>query len=83
MQLRATNHMQYQDGMEKISSDIMDKVINGRKEYDYSIYTKKDVLNTLAKEFISVEDFKILLSPAAEAFLNDLYVYSFVYSKLL
>ncbi len=72
MQLRATNHMQYQDGMEKISSDIMDKVINGRKEYDYSIYTKKDVLNTLAKEFISVEDFKILLSPAAESFLNDM-----------
>ena len=29
-----TNHMEYQEGMEKIDSDIMDRVLSEVKEYD-------------------------------------------------
>lgn len=72
MQIRTTNHMQYQPGMEEISSDIMDKILKGRNEYDYSIYTKNDVKNALSNDNIDIEDFKILLSPAAEPFLNEM-----------
>lgn len=38
-----TNHMEYMPGMEKISSDIMDKVLDAVSTYDYEKYTKTDV----------------------------------------
>ena len=34
-----TDHMEYMDGMERISSDIMDKVIGQMESYDPSQYT--------------------------------------------
>lgn len=67
-----TNHMEYMDGMEQIDSDIKDKVISQMKEYDYSRYTAKDVKNALEHETCSIEDFKALLSPAAEPFLEQM-----------
>ena len=38
-----TNHMEYMDGMERINSDIREKVISAVEEYDYSKFTAKDV----------------------------------------
>lgn len=67
-----TNHMEYMEGMEQINSDIKDKVISQMKEYDYSRYTVKDVKNALEHETCSIEDFKALLSPAAEPFLEQM-----------
>lgn len=65
-----TNHMEYMSGMEQISSDISQKVLSHMNEYDYSIYTQKDVQKALENEICSIEDFKALLSPAAEPFLE-------------
>lgn len=67
-----TNHMEYMLGMEKINSDIMGKVMGHMKSYDASAYTAKDVRAALEHENCSVEDFKALLSPAAEPFLEEM-----------
>ena len=67
-----TNHMEYMDGMERINSDIMEKVLSQVKSFDYSKYTAKDVKAALEHESCSVEDFKALLSPAAEPFLEQM-----------
>lgn len=67
-----TNHMEYMSGMEKISSDIMDKVLSEMNSYDYTKYTAKDVKSALQHENCSVEDFKALLSPAAQPFLEQM-----------
>ena len=67
-----TNHMEYMDGMEQISSDIMDKVLSEMNSYDYSRYTAKDVRAALEHENCTIEDFKVLLSPAAEPFLEQM-----------
>lgn len=67
-----TNHMEYMEGMEQISSDIMDRVLGEMKSYDYSRYTDADVRRALAHETCSVEDFKALLSPAALPHLEEM-----------
>lgn len=67
-----TNHMEYMEGMEQIQSDIMDKVISQMNNYDYNTYTETDVKRALQKESINIEDFKALLSPAAEGFLEQM-----------
>ena len=67
-----TNHMEYMEGMEQINSDICDKVISQMKSYDYSKYTARDVKNALEHENCTIEDFKALLSPAAEPFLEQM-----------
>lgn len=67
-----TNHMEYMDGMEQINSDIMEKVLSEMNSYDYSRYTAKDVKAALEHETCTIEDFKALLSPAAEPFLEQL-----------
>ncbi len=65
-----TDHMAYLPGMERIESDIMDKVISQMRGYDPAAYTARDVRAALEHETCSVEDFKALLSPAAEPFLE-------------
>lgn len=67
-----TNHMEYMNGMERINSDIFDKVISAMKDYDYNKYTATDVRRALAHDACSIEDFKALLSPAAEPFLEKM-----------
>lgn len=67
-----TNHMEYMEGMDRISSDIMEKVLGHMNSYDYSRYTEADVRYALSKETCDVEDFKALLSPAAEPFLEQM-----------
>lgn len=67
-----TNHMKYMEGMEIIKSDICDKVMNEMNSYDYTKYTAKDVQKALEHEKCTIEDFKALLSPAAEPFLEKM-----------
>lgn len=65
-----TNHMEYLPDMEKIDSDIMEKVIAQMDHYDSSIYTARDVQAALEHDRCTIEDFKALISPAAEPFLE-------------
>lgn len=67
-----TDHMKYTDDMEAIDSDIMDRVIAEMNSYDADIYTAKDVKEALAAETCSVDNFKVLLSPAALPFLEEI-----------
>ena len=67
-----TNHMEYMDGMEKINSDIRDKVLSAMESYDYNSYTADDVKSALEHERCTIEDFKALLSPSAEPFLEQM-----------
>ncbi len=66
------DHMKYLPGMEVIESDIQEQVISRMNAYDYDKYTETDVKRALAAEYLSVEDFAALLSPAAEPFLEQM-----------
>lgn len=66
------NHMEYMEGMEKIESDIMDKVISARNSYQAESYTVAAVRRALQKEQLDIEDFAALLSPAAEPFIEEM-----------
>ena len=67
-----TDHMAYQPGMEQISPEIRNKVMEQVGAYDYTTYTARDVRAALEHETCSVEDFKALLSPAAAPFLEEM-----------
>ena len=64
------NHMEYLPGMEIIESDVCSQVMAQMNSYDYSKYTARDVRAALEHTNCSIEDFKALLSPAAEPFLE-------------
>ncbi len=66
------NHMEYLPGMEQIQSDVCSRVMEQAASFDYSRYTAKDVQAALEHSHCSVEDFKALLSPAAEPFLEQM-----------
>ena len=66
------NHMEYLPGMEIIESDVCEQVLSQMNSFDYSAYTARDVRAALDHETCSVEDFKALLSPAAEPFLEEM-----------
>lgn len=67
-----TDHMKCLPDMDILNSDIMDKVLGEMDSFDYSTYTAKDVMRALHYETCSPEDFKALLSPAAEPFLEQM-----------
>lgn len=67
-----TNHMEYMEGMERIESDVRERVLEQMQSYDYTRYTATDVKRALASERCSIEDFKALLSPAAAPFLEEM-----------
>ena len=66
------NHMEYMSGMEIIESDICASVMAQMNSYDYSKYTADDVKAALEHNTCTIEDFKALLSPAAEPFLEQM-----------
>ncbi len=66
------SHMEYLPGMEQIESDVCKNVLSQMNSYDYTKYTAKDVRAALERETCSIEDFKALLSPAAEPFLEEM-----------
>ncbi|MBQ9541155.1 2-iminoacetate synthase ThiH [Ruminococcus sp.] len=67
-----TDHMKYMEGQEQIKSDIREKVMAHFNSYDASVYTAKDVSRALQQATIGIEEFKALLSPAAEPFLEQM-----------
>ena len=67
-----TDHMAYLPGMDVIESDVCKNVMEHFESYDYGKYTAKDVRRALDSERCSIEDFKALLSPAAEPFLEQM-----------
>lgn len=72
MENKRINHMEYMEGMEVLESDVMDKVISEMNDYDYNKYTVNDVRRALSKEYLNLEDFKALLSKAAEECLEEM-----------
>ncbi len=67
-----TDHMAYMEGMDQISTDIRDKVMSQVESYDEKVYTAAEVQAALAHDVCSIEDFKALLSPAAQPFLEQM-----------
>lgn len=67
-----TDHMAYMEGMERIESDVCDRVMAHVTGYRETDYTAADVRAALAHEVCSIEDFKALLSPAALPFLEQM-----------
>ena len=67
-----TDPMKYAAGMERIASDVMDKVLQQMESYDYTVYTAEDVARALNRKTCGIEEFKALLSPAAEPFLEQM-----------
>ena len=62
----------YRPHMDQIESPILETVLQEREQYTYDHYTADDVRCVLQEDTIDVEGLKILLSPAAEPFLEDL-----------
>lgn len=67
-----TNHMEYMPDMEIIESDVNEKVMSQIKSYDPTAYTEKDVKAALEHEICSIDDLKVLLSPCAEPFIEQM-----------
>lgn len=75
-----TDHMAYMEGMERISSNIKEQVMSQVSCYNYSQYSKDDVQAVLSRISdvnksaggCSINDFKILLSPTALPYLEDM-----------
>lgn len=67
-----TDHMKYMEGMEIIESDVCDNVMGHVRSYDPDKYTAVDVKRALEHSSCTIEDFKALLSPAAEPFLEQM-----------
>lgn len=66
------DHMEYLPGMEIIESDVCGKVMTKMEQYEADRYTAKDVRVALEHETCTIEDFKALISPAAEPFLEQM-----------
>ncbi|MDE7392298.1 MAG: 2-iminoacetate synthase ThiH [Treponemataceae bacterium] len=66
------DHMAYLPGMEVIESNICAQVMAQMNAYDYAAYTADDVTAALEHDTCTIEDFKALLSPAAEPFLEQM-----------
>ena len=66
------SHMEYLPGMEVIESDVCSNVMAQMQSYDPSAYTLRDVRAALEHDTCTIEDFKALLSPAAEPFLEEM-----------
>lgn len=66
------NHLEYLPGMEILESDVCANVMEQVDSYVYENYTARDVQAALEHETCTIEDFKALLSPAAEPFLEQM-----------
>lgn len=72
MKKNRIDHMKYLPDMEVLDSDIMDRVVAEMDDYDYDKYTAADVRAALSHEYRTLEDFKALLSPAAQPFIEEI-----------
>lgn len=73
MQKERVNHMEYMEGMEILTeSSVMNEILSAMEGYDYNKYTAADVRRALDQENREPEEFAALLSPAADAFLEEM-----------
>lgn len=75
LNIEPTDIMAYLPGMEQIESDVCRQVMSHWQEYDataYNAYDAAAVQAALARPHCDIEDFKALLSPAAEPFLEQM-----------
>lgn len=66
------DHMKYLPDMEVIDSDMLDMVVSEMDAYDYNTYSEADVRAALDADVLSPHDFRALLSPAAEPFIEEI-----------
>lgn len=64
--------MEYLPGMEILHSDVSRQVLSEMERFHPSEYTAKDVEAALRHKTCTIEDFKALLSPAAEDYLEEM-----------
>ena len=62
----------YYPDMEIINSDIEEKILALVEKVDFEKYDEKDVLRVLKKEECSLNDFCVLISPAAKKFIEPI-----------
>ena len=72
MNRKETGVLDYSDGMEIIRSEIMEKVLTAMNQYDYRLYTERDVEKALRKEKLTIDDYGAILSPAAGKYLEHM-----------
>ena len=66
-----SDHMKFLPDMEQIDSDVRTRVLDAMNDFDSSAYSAREVRAALDHQTCSIEDFKALLSPAAEPFLEE------------
>ncbi len=66
------DHMAYLPGMDQVDPTIRETVVAEMDAYDPTAYGAGDVVRALSHETCSREDFKALLSPAGEPFLEQM-----------
>ena len=66
--------MTYQDGMEDIESDILERVLYESRAYAPDTISAPDVKAALEKDRLSISDFGALVSPTAGDFLEQMAV---------
>ena len=67
-----TSHMEYLPDMDQLDSNLRETVLEQVGGFDPGSYTVREVRAALDHERCSLEDFKALLSPAAEPFLEEM-----------
>lgn len=72
MAIKKTNPLEYGKDMEIIASGMLDQVIERVADYDYHQYTEADVKRVMRKEKLTLEDFGVILAPAALPYLEQL-----------
>jgi len=66
------DYLEYQEGMEILDSHMLEQVEAFRGEYDPANFTEADVRRALRSEKKTLRDFGAILSPAAEALLEEI-----------
>ena len=69
---RTIIYEKFYKNMEDIRSDTEEKILENIANFDYKKYTKDDVKRVLSKSSFVLDDFKILLSPSAGFFLEEM-----------
>ena len=72
MAIKKTNPLEYGKDMEIIASGMLDQVIERVADYDYHQYTEADVKRVMRQEKLTLEDFGVILAPAALPYLEQL-----------
>lgn len=72
IKIRETDHMEYMDGMDKTDHQIMSRVLEMTNKYEPLVFTSEDVRKVLFQENIGIDGLKVLLSPAAQPYLEDM-----------